>query len=115
MAPCSAKNSWQRPGDKRTDGMCVCVCARACVWCERAEERAREEGGVLQPHLFLLKSGCCVDVLENLCHVGFEDHPPHHNLIKNVMHSLDVEDQVELAHVLKSLVKRLDKDLRWVG
>ena len=43
--------------------------------------------------------------------VGLEDHSRHNDFIKKVVDLVGVEDEIELANILKALVKRLDENL----
>jgi hypothetical protein len=59
----------------------------------------------LSTHLFLDDHRLCVNVPHDLAHVGLENHPSHANLVDNVVHFLDVKDEVELTDVLKPEVR----------
>jgi len=40
-----------------------------------------------------------------------DNHTPNNHLTQNRMQRLEIENQVQLAHILKQPVQRLDKDL----
>ena len=52
-----------------------------------------------------------VDTGHYLGHVGLEDHAAHAELLKNVLDLVEVEDEIELAHVLEAFVQRLHEHL----
>ena len=51
------------------------------------------------------------DGLQYSMYVRIQHHSTHDNLIQNVVHSIRMKDQIQLADVLETLVERLDKDL----
>ena len=51
------------------------------------------------------------DGLEDLVDVCLEHHAAHDDLVEDKVDAVHVEDEIELADVLKALVERLDKHL----
>ena len=61
--------------------------------------------------LRLLQLGLCVNVCEDLSHVSLEDHPTHAYLLENILHLVNMKDQIQLTHILKAAIQGLHKDL----
>ena len=81
---------------------------------KKKKKKKKEEAVSDNAYLFLHDQRLVVDVLQNLYHVRLKDHAPHTDLVNDVVHLLDVKDEIELAHVLKPLVQRFHKDLNQV-
>ena len=60
-------------------------------------------------HLVLLRHGG-----QDVVDVGLQHHAGHDDLVQDVAHSVRVEDEVQLANVLKALVQRLHEYLNQV-
>ena len=52
-----------------------------------------------------------LDARYDAVHVCLDDHASHNHFAKRRVQGLEVEDQVQLAHILEQLVQRLDVDL----
>ena len=65
-------------------------------------------------YLFFLNLILLLNTRQNFCHICFKDHSSHHELIKNVMNFVHMEDEVQFTNIFKALIQRFHKDLNQI-
>jgi len=85
-------------------------------WMIGSSSLARSREGLLDVGQWISLLGLVLrrDRLENVGQVGLEHHAAHDDLVQHKVHLVEVEDEVQLAHVLERLVERLDEDLNQI-
>lgn len=86
------------------------------LFCENVLEQGQglkdlESCRYCEIYLLLLYFVLLLHPEHDLCHVGLQHHPSHHQLVEDELDGVHVEDQVQLTHVLEAFVKSLHKDL----
>ena len=64
-----------------------------------------------QPHLLTFDFVLLFYPCENLVHIGLEHHSSHDEFVENEVHLVHVKDEIQFAHIFKTLVQRLDEHL----
>jgi 4-diphosphocytidyl-2C-methyl-D-erythritol kinase len=52
-----------------------------------------------------------LDTFDDMIELRFHNYASHYHLTQSRMQCLEVEDEIELAHILKEAIQRLDEDL----
>ena len=63
------------------------------------------------PHLLTFDFVLLLYPSENLVHIGLQHHSSHDELVEDEVYLVHVKDEIQFAHILKTLVQCLDEHL----